>query len=138
MGYVFKGIITNATEAELGIVKYPYAYRVVAEPIQLIISDVSLHYDVIMNSARMVSSKLLGKKFASMDYSTRSGDLELFDCQVWGNGQILNNLNFSSGFKTEWESFFRVMLELGIVLDEKCYFKPFDSRESGNVGFSIK
>lgn len=135
MSYAFRGIITDATESEWTALRTRVAYRVVADPAALIIADVQGGFPDIDALAKRLSATILGRTVVSMEYITWAGALEGFSASVFRNGRLADGLLFrdvEGGM--DQEPLFRVMLELGVVLPDGGYFRPFDRGTPGHVG----
>lgn len=135
MSYSFRGILTDATAAEWTVLRTPVAYRVIADPAALIIADVQGGFPDIDALAKRISAIILGRTLVSMEYITWAGVLEGFSASVFRNGRLADGLSYrdvEGGM--DKEPLFRVMLELGVVLPDGGYFRPFDRGIPGHVG----
>lgn len=135
MSYAFRGIITDASEAAWTALRTPVAYRVVADPAALIIAELQGRFPDIDALAKRLSAAILGRTLVSMEYLTWAGTLEGFSASVYRNGRLADGLEFRDvAGGLDQEPLFRVMLELGVVLPEGGYFRPFDRGIPGHVG----
>ncbi len=135
MSYTFRGIITDATAAEWTALRTPVAHCVVADPATLIIAEMQGGFPDIDASAKRISAAILGRTVVSMEYITWAGVLDGFSASVYRNGRLADGLSYrdvEGGM--DKEPLFRVMLELGVVLPEGGYFRPFDRGTPGHVG----
>jgi hypothetical protein len=135
MSYTFRGIITDATEPEWTALRTQVAYCVVVDPATLLIAEVHGGFPEIDDVAKRISAAILGRTVVAMEYMTWAGVLERFSASVFRNGRVADGLCFrdvEGGM--DKEPLFRVMLELGVVLPDGGYFRPFDRSMPGHVG----
>jgi hypothetical protein len=127
MSYAFHGILSDATLAEWSVLAGAPPARQVADPAPLVIAGLAADFAAVDALARRLSAKLLGRTVVPMAYVTWAGVLDGFSATVYRHGALADGLQYrdAEGDAGE-EAFFRVLLELGVVLPDGGYFRPFD------------
>jgi hypothetical protein len=133
MSYQFKGIITDANPQTFASLNSVFVLKVFPDYNNLVIIERDEEYSAVMDIARKLSGKLLGNNIASIDYGTWAGMEEWISAAVFRNGVNIDGLCFTD-IENSRDPFFRVMLELGVVLPDSGYFAPFDRRQTHHVG----
>ena len=135
MSFAFRGILSDATMAEWSVLAAAPPGHPVAEPAQLILAGLPPPFADIDALAQRLSAKLLGRTVVAMDYVTWAGAFDGFSASVYRHGALSDGIRYrdATGRAGE-EAFFRVMLELGVVLPDGGYFRPFDRSMPDHAG----